>query len=296
MDVMQVFLVRPDRALVGKGHRLIVVEGHDDMVVGRQLELVEIVQTVPMRWSDDQVARRIGSAHYLDDLGQHLVPRRAVQVTMRFVQQFEHDRIGLVHVAPRQLPPGDHQQGGAVVRLGLGTVLEIMLVEDDVEIVLFGLGDDPVELLQPLRIDIAIDAEVAGRLAEDEQVQSHCGKTGGLDLGEGIVGIVAGLAVLPIGVVAEDVDAGAHGGGLDARVDRYELGFGTVGQQVVGVQPLVLGRIIGRILGQDAVDVTGGGRHAGHLGAGGQGRSPGKQDRQGKRFQHDIPSAVRRTG
>ncbi len=201
------------------------------MVVVRQLQLVEIVDAVPVRRPDDQVARRIGDAHHLDDLGQDPVPGVAVEIAVRFVEQLEDHRVGLVAVAARHLAPGGAQQDGAVFRLGVGAVLEIVIVEDDVQLMFLGLGNHPVELGEPLRIDRAVGAKMIVGLAENEHVQPQGRKAGGLDPGEGIVRIVAGLAVLPVGIIAQDIDAGAHLGGLRGGVDRHKLGGGVIGRR-----------------------------------------------------------------
>ena len=81
------------------------MEGDEQVRVGRKPQQREVLEAVPVRRPDHDDPRRIGLPDDRQLLCEQPVPDVAVQLVVRFVQQFEGDIARRIGEAWRDLPP-----------------------------------------------------------------------------------------------------------------------------------------------------------------------------------------------
>ena len=210
-------LTRPRRALVGEMERFVIMEGDEQIGIGRELEAGQFPVAIPAGWTDHDDARRIRLPDHAQQLGEERIPRRRVELGVRLVQKLEGDAARRVGEAWSNLAP-EGRESFAAHRHVFRARIEIMLVENDPEARLLRLPDDIVELGEPHRIETVLGIHVAERHQGDpDEVEA-----GLADFSE-VPPLEAALAgVGPIGIVTERVDAAAEGlvGRVEARCGR----------------------------------------------------------------------------
>ena len=163
----------PFGALVGHRHRLVVVEGGDQVaVVCRQFQVFQCRAAVPVAAADDQRALRVAGADDRQHGRQRLVPALARQFAVGFVEHLEQHGRRCVAVVLGDLPPYGEEAltfgGGLEHHVGV-----VMHVEHDGQLVLQCQLHDAVDPLEEVRRD------PVGRLHPGARVPAHRQPDGG---------------------------------------------------------------------------------------------------------------------
>ncbi len=142
-----------------------------------------------------------------------------------------------------------------------------MLVQNDIEFVPLGFADDPIQLFQPFWFQPSVRRHM-GEGKHDHADRVEAGLVDGLEV---LVLVIALATILPVGIVADDIDAAAHLRHLVGGADLFEL---RIVRQIQGLS--IIGRhlgLVGRVIlahltvhdvphGRGVVDLRGG-RHRG---------------------------------
>src|SRR5436305_6307232 len=90
---------------MGEMEGLVIMEGNEQVRVGRQLEVRQLLEAVPAGGTDDDDSRRVGLTDERQDLRQERIPIGCTQLGMRLIQELEGDVPRRIDVARRDLAP-----------------------------------------------------------------------------------------------------------------------------------------------------------------------------------------------
>src|SRR5438309_33470 len=87
-----VLLTGPGRSLMGERHRLIIVNGHNEVgVSAREFEFVQMVDGVPEAGTDNDRPCRISLPDHRQSLAQVGIPKRGCELLVWLVEKFKQD-------------------------------------------------------------------------------------------------------------------------------------------------------------------------------------------------------------
>src|SRR5262249_2414088 len=123
-------VLEPEGTLVRELERLVVVKRADDPpVLWRELYLVQPVDSIKVCRADQDYAVWIAVSNGVEQLGKCVLPALVVELVVRLVQQLEHQALGLLLIAPRDLFPEFHQARDILDRI-LVHLFVVMHVDD----------------------------------------------------------------------------------------------------------------------------------------------------------------------
>ena len=75
---------------MGKSHRIVIVECCNQiLVVIREIQVVEVIETVPITWPYNNHALWICFSHGLQQFGEHFLPAFVSQLAARLIHKFK---------------------------------------------------------------------------------------------------------------------------------------------------------------------------------------------------------------
>jgi hypothetical protein len=142
----------PRGALVGELERRVVVDGDHQAVIGWQFKLRQGADVIHPRRADDHGPPGITLADDGKRRRDQLVPLPGRHRGARLVEQLEVQPAGPAGVALRDLPPQPEEPGPLLARRVIQLVV-VVDVEHDIQALVHGLADRPVDPLEKRRAD-----------------------------------------------------------------------------------------------------------------------------------------------